>query len=106
MRRFIRYSGVVAIVVAAIAVTPAPQARAGLSGMFNFSMVGSGLSPINMTGMLNMMEHMGGMMGGQMDGMMDQCRQMMQDRGSGSGKPNEQWRDGAPPARDKTDKKQ
>jgi len=105
MRKFIRYAGATAVVVAAAATTSPLQARDGLSSMFNGSMVGSGMGPINMTGMTNMMEHMGGMMG-QMGGMMEQCSQMMQDRGNGSSKPNDQWRDRPPPAPDKPDKKQ
>lgn len=49
----------------------------------------------------------GSMMGpgmmGQMSQMMDHCSQMMQGT---SGKPNDQWRDGTPPAGGQTEKKQ
>ena len=45
------------------------------------------------SGMMNMMQ--------QMSGMMDHCSQMMQGMtGNGTGKPNEQWRKGAPAAPD------
>ncbi|MPZ31341.1 MAG: hypothetical protein GEV13_10150 [Rhodospirillales bacterium] len=40
---------------------------------------------------------------GQMSQMMDHCNQMMQ---GASGKPNEQWREGSPPAGDQPGKKQ
>ncbi|WP_162915065.1 hypothetical protein [Desertibaculum subflavum] len=50
----------------------------------------------------------GGMMGGKMMGsgkmsqaMMDHCVEMMQGAGSGTNKPNDQWRDSAPTAPDK-----
>lgn len=50
----------------------------------------------------------GGMMGGKMMGsgkmsqaMMDHCAEMMQGAGSGTNKPNDQWRDSAPTAPDK-----
>jgi hypothetical protein len=52
----------------------------------------------------SMMGHgmMGGghMMGGQMSRMMGQCGAMMQGNDRGSGRPNEQWRDGRSPAPD------
>ncbi len=40
---------------------------------------------------------------GQMGQMMDHCSQMMQ---GASGRPNDQWRDGVPPAGGQTEKKQ
>jgi len=40
---------------------------------------------------------------GQMSRMMDHCNQMMQGQ---SGRPNDQWRDGSPPAGGETGEKQ
>jgi hypothetical protein len=52
---------------------------------------------MNMMGQLNMPGPRG--QSDQMSQMMDQCSQMMQGAtGSGSGKPNEQWREDAPTA--------
>jgi len=51
--------------------------------------------PMMAPGTMNMM--------GQMSRMMDHCNQMMQ---GDSGRPNDQWRDGAPPAGGETGKKQ
>ena len=44
-----------------------------------------------------------GSMGSGMGQMMDHCSQMMQGN---SGKPNDQWRDNAPPAGNSTEKQQ
>lgn len=86
MRNLVKTVVGAAALVASAALAPALYAHgSGSSGEHNGSMMGSG--------MMNMME--------QMDEMMDGCNKMMQGAmNDGNGKPNEQWREGAPTAPD------
>ncbi len=90
MRRSTYALGVAAAMAVALSVPAALRAH-------DESPAGKG-SEMMSPGMMNMM--------GQMSQMMDHCNRMMKSARTDSGKPNEQWRDGAPPASDKTDKRQ
>ncbi|MGD9724793.1 MAG: hypothetical protein AB7M05_08530 [Alphaproteobacteria bacterium] len=93
MRKFSKTLLAAAALVAGLAAAPALYAHdSGNSQNDSGSMMGSGM--MGQGSMMNMM--------GQMSQMMDHCNQMMQgSMGSGSGKPNEQWRKEAPSAPDK-----
>ncbi len=83
MRKSMFATGVAAIVATALSLPSALQAHDTASPRGEG---GSKMGP----GMMN-----------QMGGMMDHCNQMM---GGSSSRPNEQWRDGTPPANGKTGK--
>ncbi|MGE0333855.1 MAG: hypothetical protein AB7Q76_01075 [Gammaproteobacteria bacterium] len=86
MRRSIKALAVTSVVMAGLAAAPALYAHDSKES--GGSMMGSGMmGQGGMGGMMNMM--------GQMSEMMEGCSKMMQSQG-GSGKPNEQWREGAP----------
>lgn len=88
MSRSMFAAGVAATMAVALSMPSALQADdTGSSRGGGGSMMGQG--------MMNHME--------QMSQMMDDCRQMMQ---GASGRPNEQWRDGTPPAGGQGEKKQ
>jgi hypothetical protein len=75
-------------ITAVSAVVYARDSDASSGSMMGHGMMGGGM--------------MGGghMMGGQMGRMMEHCGAMMQGDDRGSGRPNEQWRDGRSPAPD------
>lgn len=91
MRRSMYALGAAAALAVALALPAALQAQDATKPR------GDG-SPMMGQGMMNMMEQMGQMM--------DHCNRMMQSARTDSGRPNEQWRDGKPPANGKSDKKQ
>jgi hypothetical protein len=89
MRKSMFAAGVAAVVAAALSLPSALRAHDDTSSPRQ-----EGGSMVGGPGM-NMM--------GQMSEMMDHCNRMMQ---GSSGKPNEQWRQGTPPAGGETEKKQ
>jgi len=88
MRRSMFAAGVAAAMAVALSIPSALQARDAASPR---SEGGSMMGPGMMNGK------------GQMSQMMDHCNQMMQGT---SGRPNEQWREGSPPAGEQPGKKQ
>lgn len=90
MRKSVFAIGVAAIVAAALSLPSALQARDTTSSPRK-----DGGSMMGGSGMMNMK--------GQTGEMMDHCTRMMQ---GASGKPNEQWRENAPPAGGETERKQ
>lgn len=88
MRKSLFAAGVTAAMAAALTLPSALQARdTGSSHGEGGSMIGPGMMNGN----------------GQMSQMMDHCNRMMQ---GASGRPNEQWREGAPPTGGQTEKRQ
>lgn len=83
MRKSIKALAITSAVIAGLAAAPALYAHD--SNESGGSMMDSGM--MGQGGMMGMM--------GQMSEMMEGCNKMMQSQG-GSGKPNEQWREGAP----------
>lgn len=89
MRNPIKALAVTSAVVAGLAITPSLYAHE--SSKSGGSMMGSGM--MGQGGMMGMM--------GQMSEMMEGCNKMMQSmHQGGSGRPNEQWREGAPDKKD------